>query len=161
LAAAGVPVAVAGDELPLSAEPGTRPLLRLLSCALRPGALDEESAAELLTGPLGGTDTLGLRRLRRTLQAAAQAAGQQPPAEPLATALSDPRELAVAGWPARPASDATAGQGAGHGAGAGAGRGGQRGLASGAALAAARRGGVLLALGRDTRRGGQGYHAAR
>jgi superfamily I DNA/RNA helicase/RecB family exonuclease len=157
LAAAGVPVAVAGDELPLTAEPGTRPLLRLLSCALRPGALDEESAAELLTGPLGGTDTLGLRRLRRTLQAAAQAAGQQPPAEPLATALSDPRELAVAGWPASPASDATAGQGAGHGAGAGAGRGGQRGLAAGAALAAARRVAALLALARDTARDGTAH----
>ena len=75
LAAAGVPVAVAGDELPLAAEPGTRPLLTLLGCALRPGALDEQTAAELLTGPFGGTDALGLRRLRRVLRAAAQAAG--------------------------------------------------------------------------------------
>ena len=60
---------VAGDELPLAAEPGTRPLLALLRCALQPGALDEESAADLLTGPLGGTDALGLRRLRRALHA--------------------------------------------------------------------------------------------
>src|ERR1700722_8896675 len=36
LASAGVPVAVAGGELPLTAEPGTRPLLTLLACALRP-----------------------------------------------------------------------------------------------------------------------------
>jgi superfamily I DNA/RNA helicase/RecB family exonuclease len=100
LAGAGVPVAVAGDELPLTAEPGTRPLLTLLSCALRPGALDEQTATELLTGPLSGTDTLGLRRLRRVLRVAAQAAGEPPPAEPLAAALRDPRELAVAGWPA-------------------------------------------------------------
>ena len=97
LAAAGVPVTVAGDELPLTAEPGTRPLLTLLDCALRPGALDEQAAAELLTGPLGGTDALGLRRLRRWLRAAAQAAGQPPPEEPLAPALRDPRELALAG----------------------------------------------------------------
>src|SRR5579875_1357578 len=69
LAAAGVPVAVAGDELPLAEEPGTRPLLTLLRCALRPSSLDEQTAAELLTGPLGGTDALGLRRLRRWLRA--------------------------------------------------------------------------------------------
>jgi superfamily I DNA/RNA helicase/RecB family exonuclease len=95
LAAAGVPVAIVGDELPLAAEPGTRPLLTLLDCALRPGALDEQAAAELLTGPLGGTDALGLRRLRRALRAAAQAAGEPPGEEPLAAALLDPRELAL------------------------------------------------------------------
>ncbi|HUA40964.1 MAG TPA: ATP-dependent DNA helicase [Streptosporangiaceae bacterium] len=99
LSAAGVPVHVVGDDLPLTFEPGTRPLLRLITCALRPEALDEQAAAELLTGPLGGTDALGLRRLRRGLQAAARAAGQPPAAEPLAGALRDPRELAQAGWP--------------------------------------------------------------
>jgi superfamily I DNA/RNA helicase/RecB family exonuclease len=100
LTSAGVPVAAAGDELPLAAEPGTRPLLSLLHAALRPGALTEEAAAELLTGPFGGTDALGLRRLRRALRAAAQAAGELPAAEPLAQVLRDPRELAQAGWPA-------------------------------------------------------------
>ncbi len=99
LSAAGVPVNVAGDELPLSFEPGTRPLLRLISCALRPEAMDEQAAAELLTGPLGGTDALGLRRLRRGLAAAARAAGELPVPEPLASALRDPRELVQAGWP--------------------------------------------------------------
>ena len=97
LAAAGVPVTIAGDELPLAAEPGTRPLLALLDCALRPGALDEQAAADLLTGPLGGTDALGLRRLRRWLRGSAQAAGEQPADEPLAAALLDPRELVLAG----------------------------------------------------------------
>ncbi len=67
LAAAGIPVTVAGDELPLPDEPGVRPLLTLLRCALRPAGLDEETAAELLTGPLGQTDNLGLRKLRRAL----------------------------------------------------------------------------------------------
>jgi superfamily I DNA/RNA helicase/RecB family exonuclease len=107
LAAAGVPVTIVGDELPLTSEPGTRPLLTLLDCALRPGALDEETAAELLTGPLGGTDTLGLRRLRRALRAAAQAAGEPPADQPLADMLRDPRVLALVGA-AGPGSGAAA-----------------------------------------------------
>ena len=98
LTGSGVPVAVAGDQLPLAVEPGTRPLLRLVACAILPDALDEQAAAELLTGPLGGTDALGLRRLRRGLQTAANAAGALPAREPLAAALRDPRELVQAGW---------------------------------------------------------------
>jgi superfamily I DNA/RNA helicase/RecB family exonuclease len=98
LTAAGVPVVIGGDELPLSAEPATRPLLQLVSCAIRPDELDEQAAADLLTGPLGGTDALGLRRLRRGLQAAARAAGQPAAEEPLAAAVRDPRELVQAGW---------------------------------------------------------------
>jgi superfamily I DNA/RNA helicase/RecB family exonuclease len=82
LAAAGVPVTVAGDELPLPDEPGVRPLLTLLRCAVRPDRLDEETAVELLTGPLGQTDTLGLRKLRRALDGAT-----------LREALADPRCL--------------------------------------------------------------------
>jgi superfamily I DNA/RNA helicase/RecB family exonuclease len=104
LIAAGIPVSVAGDELPLAIEPGTRPLLRLLMCAISPATLDEQAAAELLTGPLGGTDALGLRRLRRGLLAAARGAGQPAPAEPLAQALRDPSELTPAGWPDGPAN---------------------------------------------------------
>jgi superfamily I DNA/RNA helicase/RecB family exonuclease len=68
LSSAGVPVTVAGDELPLADDPGTSPLLRLIGCALDPSGLTEDVAAELLTGPLGGTDALGLRRLRRLLR---------------------------------------------------------------------------------------------
>ena len=82
LTAAGVPVTVAGDELPLPDEPGVRPLLTLLRCAIAPGRLDEETAAELLTGPLGQTDSLGLRKLRRALDGV-----------PLREALTDPRAL--------------------------------------------------------------------
>jgi superfamily I DNA/RNA helicase/RecB family exonuclease len=104
LATAGVPTAIAGDELPLEAEPGVRPLLLLLRCALRPSALDEEAATELLAGPLGGTDALGLRRLRRALRAAAYAAGEDPPDEPLASVLRDPRELTLLHGPAADAA---------------------------------------------------------
>ena len=93
LTAAGVPVTVAGDELPLPDEPGTRPLLMLLRCALRPSTLDEQTAVELLCGPLGGTDALGLRRLRRSLQLLADGAGDQS-ADLIAGALRDPRDLA-------------------------------------------------------------------
>jgi len=92
LTAASVPVTVAGDELPLPDEPGTRPLLMLLRCALRPSQLDEQTAAELLSGPLGGTDALGLRRLRRSLALLGTAAGDPDPS-PLATALLHPKDL--------------------------------------------------------------------
>ena len=99
LTAASVPVAVAGDELPMTDEPGTRPLLMLLRCALRPKELDEQAAAELLCGPLGGTDALGLRRLRRSLQLLADADPTRKPrthpAEPRRTRHAGPR-------PARP-----------------------------------------------------------
>ena len=78
LTAAGVPVTVAGDELPLPDEPGVRPLLTLLRCALAPGRLDDETAAELLTGPLGQTDSLGLRKLRRALDGDPAARGARP-----------------------------------------------------------------------------------
>ena len=109
LATGGVPAVVAGDELPLAAEPGARPLLALLRCALQPGALDEETAADLLTGPLGGTDALGLRRLRRALHAADTAAGQPPGPRPLASALRDPRQLDLVGGPAVDAARRVAG----------------------------------------------------
>src|SRR6516162_8119963 len=82
LTTAGIPVTVAGDELPLPDEPGVRPLLMLLRCALEPGKLTDEIAAELLTGPLGQTDNLGLRKLRRALNGT-----------PLAEALTAPENL--------------------------------------------------------------------
>jgi superfamily I DNA/RNA helicase/RecB family exonuclease len=95
LTAAGVPVTVAGDELPPADEPGTRPLLMLLRCALRPALLDDQTAAELLCGPLGGTDALGLRRLRRALGLLAEAGGDRVRggADLLAEALLSPRDL--------------------------------------------------------------------
>ena len=133
LSAAGVPVNVAGDELPLGYEPGTRPLLRLVSCALRPEMMDEQAAAELLTGPLGRADALGLRRLRRGLAAAARAAGQPPAAEPVAGALRDPRELIQAGWPDTEEPDESD----------------RPGSAAGAEVAAAARVAALLQVARD------------
>ena len=156
LATAGVPVAVAGDELPLAAEPGTRPLLLLLDCALRPAALTEDTAAELLTGPLGGTDALGLRRLRRSLRAAADAAGEPPGEAPLAAALRDPARLALAGWPAAQ----LAGPPGGPPGGAAAGRASRlaTGPAPGSPLAAARRTAGLIAGARQAAADGGSAH---
>ncbi|GAA2029399.1 hypothetical protein GCM10009800_13340 [Nocardiopsis rhodophaea] len=68
LAAASVPVAVGGDELPLAAEPLVRPLLLLLRCALYPHTLDDDTAHELLTSAFGDADAVRLRRLRRALR---------------------------------------------------------------------------------------------
>jgi superfamily I DNA/RNA helicase/RecB family exonuclease len=94
LTAAGIPVTVAGDELPMADEPGTRPLLMLLRCALRPATLDDQTAAELLCGPFGGTDALGLRRLRRSLGLLAEAGGDRARGgDLLAEALLNPRDL--------------------------------------------------------------------
>ncbi|MBB3730690.1 UvrD-helicase domain-containing protein [Nonomuraea dietziae] len=82
LVSAGVPTMVAGDEVPLAQEPGVRPLLTTLRVALTPAALDEAVAEELLTGPFGGTDMLGVRRLRRALKIAENEATQNPGPRP-------------------------------------------------------------------------------
>ncbi|RCV50526.1 ATP-dependent helicase [Marinitenerispora sediminis] len=96
LAAAGVPVVVGGDELPLAAEPLVRPLLALLRCALRPETLDDAAAHELLTSPFGDADTVLLRRLGRALrQLELDTGGRRPSAELIAAVLRDPRDLAV------------------------------------------------------------------
>ncbi|MFC0866225.1 ATP-dependent helicase [Sphaerimonospora cavernae] len=89
LMTAGVPVTVAGDELPIVAEPGVRPFITLLKVAVRRESpddavrresLDVATAEELLTGPLGGTDTIGVRRLRRALRVAERDAVSKEPA---------------------------------------------------------------------------------
>ncbi len=94
MAAAGVPVAVRGDEVPLTQEPAVRPLLVLLSCATLPGTLDEDTAVELVTSPLGGADAMSLRRLRQVLRRAELDAGGRRASGPLLVeALEDPTVL--------------------------------------------------------------------
>jgi superfamily I DNA/RNA helicase/RecB family exonuclease len=95
---AGVPTMIAGDEVPIAQEPGVRPLLTLLKVALDPALLDEGVAEELLTGPLGGTDMIGVRRLRRALKIAENEAAEDGVAarssgELLVAAVQDVREL--------------------------------------------------------------------
>ncbi|MGI5287112.1 ATP-dependent helicase [Nonomuraea polychroma] len=94
---AGVPTMIAGDEVPIAQEPGVRPLLTLMKVALDPALLDEGVAEELLTGPLGGTDMIGVRRLRRALKIAENEASDAGEArssgELLVAAVQDVREL--------------------------------------------------------------------
>ena len=80
LLAAGVPMAVPADELPLSRQPAVLPLLLLLRCAARPEQIDADAAVALLSSPLGAADPLRLRRLRRGLLRL-HAAGQHEKAE--------------------------------------------------------------------------------
>ena len=90
LLAAGVPLGVPRDELPLARQPAVWPLLALLRIAVRPTELDEDTATALLGSPLGGADPLGLRRLRRGLRRLALAAGDdRPSGELIVAALRD------------------------------------------------------------------------
>ncbi|MEX2290598.1 MAG: ATP-dependent helicase, partial [Mycobacteriales bacterium] len=106
LTAAGVPLDVAGDELPLSREPAVAPLLLALRVAGDPAELTTERARALLLSPLGGADPALLRRLGRELRAVDRAAAGEaadtgqvpsrlpaPSAELIRAALADPRLL--------------------------------------------------------------------
>ncbi len=76
LAAAGVPVEVASDELPLVHDPAVLPLLEALRAAVHLDVtdpndtdhLDAGRCESLLTGPLGGMDAGQVRRLARLLR---------------------------------------------------------------------------------------------
>jgi superfamily I DNA/RNA helicase/RecB family exonuclease len=73
LVAAGVPVEVAGDEIPLAADPAVRPLLLALQVAARGCTPTADEAQLLLTSPLGGMDSMATRRLGRALREAERA----------------------------------------------------------------------------------------
>jgi superfamily I DNA/RNA helicase/RecB family exonuclease len=73
LVAAGVPVEVAGDEIPLAADPAVRPLLLALQVAARGCVPTADEARLLLTSPLGGMDSMATRRLGRALREAERA----------------------------------------------------------------------------------------
>ncbi|MFI9327349.1 ATP-dependent helicase [Kitasatospora sp. NPDC052868] len=117
LGAAGVPLEIDGDDLPLREEPAVAQLLLALrvcaeQAARRPGTerpgpeapdpLTTELAHGLLTGPLGGMDGSDLRRLGRALReeerAALRAAGLpaaalRPAEELIREALAEPERL--------------------------------------------------------------------
>ncbi|WP_260477849.1 ATP-dependent DNA helicase [Nonomuraea sp. WAC 01424] len=96
---AGVPTMIAGDEVPIAQEPGVRPLLTMLRVALDPAQLDEGVAEELLTGPLGGTDMIGVRRLRRALKIAENEAVAATSAEDDPPPAGEPEEEATGRGP--------------------------------------------------------------
>ncbi len=96
LSAAGVPLAIAGQDIPLVEQPAIRPLLGVLACAVEPERLDEELAAGLLTSSLGGADIVGVRRLRQALRRAElSAGGRRASGELIVEALRDPAVLTV------------------------------------------------------------------
>lgn len=83
LNAAQVPTDIAAGGTVLAEHPIVRDLLQLTQLAFgwrEPTSVDVE---QLLTGPIGGLDTLGLNRLRTTLQLAAARAGETATAEAL------------------------------------------------------------------------------
>lgn len=109
LISAGVPLDVAGDDLPLRREPAVAPLLTALRAVAEAAAgdvpgeradttcwLGTETALTLLTSPLGGMDAADLRRLGRALREEERAAGHavpRPSDELLARALAEPERL--------------------------------------------------------------------
>jgi superfamily I DNA/RNA helicase/RecB family exonuclease len=102
LVAAGVPVAVPGDEVPLAQEPVVQALLAALEAALRPASVDEPAALALLTGPLVRADALAVRRLRRALRDVELAAGGTAGSgELLVDAAREPRSALLADRRAR------------------------------------------------------------
>lgn len=92
---AGVPVDVSAQELALREQPAVRPLLAAVRLAVGDQAVDPEVVTELLTSPLGGLDSVGLRRLRRALRAEELAAGGGRSSDALLReAIADPAWLA-------------------------------------------------------------------
>ena len=92
LAAAGVPVEVASDELPLRDHPALAPLLTLLGYAADNRSLTPDRAHSLLTSPLVGASPGEVRRLGRALRAVhRQGVDVDPPpsAELIRSALVD------------------------------------------------------------------------
>lgn len=89
LLAAGVPVAVPPGELPLAQHGAVRPFLTLVRVAARPTELDPDTAVALLSSPLGGSDPLALRRLRRALRRLELAAGGDRPSGELLVEVLD------------------------------------------------------------------------
>ena len=73
LVAAGIPVQVAGDEIGLATAAAVRPLVLALEVVTRPHDIDASQAAQLLASPLGGLDSVQLRRLGRALRDAERA----------------------------------------------------------------------------------------
>lgn len=68
LTGASVPVSVLGSDVPLREEPAARPLLDAMRVCVGAATLDAATAARLACSPLGGLDTVGLRRVRRALR---------------------------------------------------------------------------------------------
>lgn len=101
LRAAGLPVEIAGDEIPLASQPAIRSLLLAARAAIGLSMgreLVPEEAETLLTGPLGNLDPAGLRAVARALRRAeAEQTGiLRDSREVVAAALAQPTDFALA-----------------------------------------------------------------
>lgn len=83
LALAEVPTRLAVGGTALRADHAARALLTVVDVGVGRKELDAELATELLLGPFGGLDRLGLRRLRLALRAEELAGGGNRPADSL------------------------------------------------------------------------------
>lgn len=84
LMAAGVPVVVAADEIPLRSEPAVAILLAVLRMATSPASATASDVTDVLTGPLVGLTASDIRRLGRELRRQHHEAGfASPPSEQL------------------------------------------------------------------------------
>lgn len=94
LALAEVPTRTALGGTALREDPAARALLTVVDIGIRRTELNPERATELLLGPFGGLDRLGLRRLRFALRAEEVAGGGTRAADELIVeALSAPGRL--------------------------------------------------------------------
>jgi superfamily I DNA/RNA helicase/RecB family exonuclease len=75
LVAASVPAAITGSDVPLRDEPAVAPLLVALRLCVRAQLMTPTLAHSLLSSPMCGLDSVGMRRLRRCLRAVELAAG--------------------------------------------------------------------------------------
>jgi superfamily I DNA/RNA helicase/RecB family exonuclease len=84
LHAAGVPVVVAADEIPLRSEPAVATLLAAMALAAHPQGAGPGQVLDVLMGPLAGLTASDIRRLGRALRAEHHAAGYaSPPSDTL------------------------------------------------------------------------------
>jgi len=96
LGQADVPVQSTAAGRPLREHPAARALIRHVDIGVGRSPLDASTATELLLGPLGGLDRVGLRRLRRALRAEELAGdGDRTADELLVDALTAPDRLAT------------------------------------------------------------------
>lgn len=94
LAAAQVPTRTLVGGQAVRDQAAASALLRLVEVGVGRVPLDGTVASDLLTGPFGGVDAVGLRRLRLALRAEELAGGNNRPADDLlAEALGDPARL--------------------------------------------------------------------
>ena len=114
LAHAGVPVEAGTAETPVRDESAVRPLLHLLEESVATAraehrgvghVIDPVRASDLLLSPVGGSDTVGLRRLRRLLrQEELASGGGRSSDELLGELIQEPARAALLGSSARPAA---------------------------------------------------------